>query len=749
MPLSKQGYFFEYNLNASQSKSFAYSCCMKKLLLLVALVSPAIGFSQKERLISYVDPFIGTGGHGHTYPGPSLPFGMVQLSPDNGTQGWDWCSGYHYSDSVIAGFSHTHLSGTGIGDLADISIMPSVGKLPDTIPTPSRFTHQLEKASPGYYQVTLQNFNIKAELTTSLRCGFHRYTFPRSVNSVIRIDLGFAINWDSPTDCYLKKLNDSTYTGWRKSTGWAKDQWVFFAIQLNKPVKKLTLFENNALIPGDTAHGKKVAAWLQFQTSADEKVLMKVALSFASVDGALASLSEIKDWDFDGVRRHAENAWEEALSKIKISASDKRTMRTFYTALYHTCQAPLLYSDSKGMYKNALGIPVQSTHPVYTVHSLWDTFRAENPLLTLTQPGHVPDIIQSYLDFYQQYGLLPVWDLHFNETNCMTGYHAVPVVADAILKNVKGFDYELAFKAMKASAMQNIRGTSAYRQYGFIPQDKQGWSVTITLEYAYDDWCIAQVAKRLGHLDDYNLFTKRAASYRNLFDKGTGFFRAKNSDGKFVEPFDPYYSEHINNGQYIEGTAWQHTFFVPHAVQDYANLLGGKENLIAKLDTLFTTTSEVHGEHVSNDISGLIGQYAHGNEPSHHIAYMYTVLGAPHKTAGRVRQIMQTLYHDEPDGLSGNEDCGQMSAWYVWSALGMYPMNPASGNYVLGSPLVDDAVFALQNNRSFHIKVKGNSAKTFYIKKVLLNGKAHNLEAITHQEILNGGLLEIEMEGDK
>ncbi|HMP93725.1 MAG TPA: glycoside hydrolase family 92 protein, partial [Phnomibacter sp.] len=397
--------------------------------------------------------------------------------------------------------------------------------------------------------------------------------------------------------------------------------------------------------------------------------------------------------------------------------------------------------DALGQYKGANQLLQRSNTPLYSVHSLWDTFRGANPLFTLTQPQMVPHLINSYLAFYQQTGLLPVWDLHFNETNTMTGYHAVPIIADAILKNIPGFNYQLAYKAMKASAMQNVRATDAYRSYGYVPQDKHGWSVTMTLEYAYDDWCIAQVAKKLGNKADYTLFTKRAASYKNLFDKETGFFRAKNSSGQWITPFDPYHSEHGFEGMYIEGTAWQHTFFVPHAVEDYAGLLGGRSKLIEMLDTLFTTTSQMTGDNVSDDITGLIGQYAHGNEPSHHIAYMYAMLGQPEKTARRVRQICQTMYSPTPDGLSGNEDCGQMSAWYVWSALGMYPMNASSGQYVLGSPLAHKAAIQLPGGKKFDIEVVGNAPDKPIVEKAVLNGKPLTTPFITHAQILAGGKL--------
>ena len=698
-----------------------------------------------QKVSKYVNPFIGTAGHGHMYPGATLPFGMVQLSPDNGTQGWDWCSGYNYSDSTIVGFSHTHLSGTGIGDLADISVMPSMFKNADTLPTPSAFSHKQETARPGYYQVLLKDFNINAELTTGKFYGFHRYTFLQAGPAMIKLDLGFAINWDKATECSYWMVNDSTLAGWRFSTGWAKKQKVFYAIRFNRHMPKPTRFVNNLPSNEGRGVGKTALVCWNFTAKANEQLLMKVGISFGDTEGAIAALEEDKGWDFDGVKQKAATIWERELSKIKVAANDPATLATFYTALYHTYLEPARYSDIRGNYTGADGKLANSQNPVFSVQSLWDTFRAANPLFTLTQPERVPDIINSYLVFYRQTGLLPVWDLMFNETNTMTGYHAVPIIADAILKNIKGFDYELAYKAMKASAMQNVRATDAYRQYGFVPQDKHGWSVTMTLEYAYDDWCIAQVAKKMGYADDVKLFTERAASYKNLYDEKTGFFRAKKSDGSWVEPFDAYYSEHGFDGMYIEGTAWQHTFFVPHAANEYATLLGGKNKLLEKLDSLFTTTSVMHGENVSNDISGLIGQYAHGNEPSHHIAYMYAALGQPQKAAQRVRQILTTLYSNKTDGLSGNEDCGQMSAWYVWSAMGMYPMNPASGQYVFGSPIVNNATITLLSGKTFNVVVKNNSQKNITVRKAILNGKILANPFVTHQQIQQGGTLILEM----
>lgn len=714
--------------------------------LVVVLTAEAVAMAAGAQNVSrYVDPFIGTGGHGHTYPGATRPFGMVQLSPDNGTQGWDWCSGYNYSDSAIVGFSHTHLSGTGIGDLADISIMPSLNKKADTLPTPSSFSHQQEAARPGYYQVLLKDFDINAELTTGAFYGFHRYTFRKAGPAMVRLNLGFAINWDKATECSYWMINDSTLAGWRYSTGWAKNQKVFYAIRFNRMMPKPTRFVNNVPSNEGNGVGKTAIVCWNFDAVANEQLLMKVGISFGDAQGAVEALDEDKGWDFDAVAQKSASVWEKELSKIRIESKNEAVLRTFYTALYHTYQAPARYSDIRGNYTGAKGNIAHSDAPLFSVHSLWDTFRAANPLLTLTQPTLVPQLINSYLQFYQQHGLLPVWDLMFNETNTMTGYHAVPIIADAILKEMHGFDYSAAYNAMKASAMQNVRATDAYRQLGYVPQDKHGWSVTMTLEYAYDDWCIAQVAKKLGFAEDAALFEKRAAGYKHLFDKQTGFFRAKKSDGSWVEPFDPYYSEHGFEGMYIEGTAWQHTFFVPHAVNAYADLLGGKNKLIEKLDSLFTTTSVMHGDNVSNDISGLIGQYAHGNEPSHHIAYMYAALGQPQKTAQRVRQILTTLYSDKTDGLSGNEDCGQMSAWYVWSALGLYPMNPSSGEYVFGSPLINKATIALPNGKTLQVLVKNNSEKNITVRQAVLNGKPILQHFITHQQLLQGGILVLQM----
>jgi predicted alpha-1,2-mannosidase len=485
-------------------------------------------------------------------------------------------------------------------------------------------------------------------------------------------------------------------------------------------------------------------AYLNFNTTAGEVIYMTVGLSFADIEGAVESLNEIRTWDFNAVRKSAEETWERELRKIQVNTFDENVKKTFYTALYHTYLAPVIFSDRFGNYKGVKGDVVKGKMTL-TVQSLWDTFRAANLLLTITQTELVPSIINSYLSFYDQHGLLPVWDLQFNETNTMTGYHAVPIIADAILKDIKGFDVEKAYAAMKASAMQNIRSTDLYRQLGYVPADKTGESVTITLEYAFDDWCIAQVAKKLGKTQDVEAFTKRAQNWKNLFDKSTGFMRGKTSDAGWVSPFDPYQSEHDGKSPYTEGNAWQHSFFVPHDVEGLKKMFGNEKGLLKKLDSLFSVSTRITGKNISPDISGLIGQYAHGNEPSHHIAYMYNYLQLPSKTAERVREIMNTMYTNQPDGLSGNEDCGQMSAWYVFSALGFYPANPASSQYVIGSPLVDQSVMFLSTGKTFQVIAKNNNANNIYIQSATLNGKPYSKNYITHADIMGGGVLELVM----
>jgi predicted alpha-1,2-mannosidase len=711
-------------------------CLLSFLLIFISKISDA------QKLTSFVDPFLGTGGHGHVYPGATIPFGMVQLSPDNGEEGWDWCSGYHYSSNTIAGFSHTHLSGTGIGDWCDISILPmtdtsTIRKDKSKFP----FSHKNESAKPGYYQVQLDN-KIKCELTANKRTGFHRYSYPTNIGWLL-LDMGFQINWDKTTSGSLKILNDSTIIGYRFSTGWAKGQKVYFAARFNHGFQSVT-FVNDSVRNGNTAIGNKLKAAVKFTTASPLEV--RVSISSVSEENALLELNVSNAATFDATAKSAESLWEKELQKIKINTNDKALATKFYTSLYRTCLAPVVHSDASGAYQTHDNLQKKfiKGKEKYTVFSQWDVFRALNPLFTITQTDRLPDMINSMLQLYEDNGLLPVWDLSTWEANTMTGYHSIPIIADAILKDIKGFDYNLAYEAMKKSAYQKIRGTPAYIQYGYVPQDKHGWSVTMTLEYAFDDWCIAQVAKKLNQISDYNLLMQRAQSYKVLFDSSTGFMRAKDSNGKFIEPFDPLLSEHGFDGQYIEGTAWQHSFFVPHDVEGLAKLYGGKENLVKKLDDLFMAPSELHGENTSADVSGLIGQYAHGNEPSHHIIYMYTALGHPQKTAKWVKVVTDSMYKTGPDGLTGNDDCGQMSAWYIWSALGMYPMNPSAGQYVFGLPLIKNASITLPNKKILTIQTIENKSTKLsekYVSSVYLNNRKLTNGFITHQEILEGGIL--------
>uniref|UniRef100_F4CDU4 Alpha-1,2-mannosidase n=1 Tax=Sphingobacterium sp. (strain 21) TaxID=743722 RepID=F4CDU4_SPHS2 len=721
-----------------------------------ALLSlPLLVSAQERKLVDYVDPFIGTGGHGHTFPGATVPFGMVQLSPDNGQAGWDWCSGYHYSENHISGFSHTHLSGTGIGDWLDISVMPLLYPLKDeTADIRATFNHRNEKASPGYYEVELDN-KIKAALTATERVGYHRYQFPNQSIPVLRLDLGFHLNWDSPTETYVKVLDDSTLVGYRYSTGWAKVQRVYFALRTSQPFKEAILaghgVQSAQIKAAKTEEkGKGISAQLVFDEQ-QKNIEIKVALSMTDENKALQALGEIGDWNFARVKNEAADKWEHELQKVQVSSSDEKLKRVFYTALYHTCIAPSLFSDADGAYKNASGnvLKMTNNNQRYTVYSLWDTFRALNPLFTITQPEKYTALLNSMLAFYDENGLLPVWDLSTWETNTMTGYHAIPVIADAILKDWPGIDKEKAYKAMLASAFQTGRGVPEYIKYGYMPQDKMGHSASVTLEYGYDDWCIAQVAKKLGKEEDYRKFSKRAQAYQHIFDKNTGFMRAKNSNGKFVVPFDPYLSEHDEvKAQYVEGNAWQHSFFVPHDVRGLANLYGSHSKLSQKLDSLFSVKSELTGGNTSPDVSGMIGQYAHGNEPSHHIAYMYSFLGEPWKTQERVRQIVDSMYHDQPDGYAGNEDCGQMSAWAVWSIAGIYPANPASSEYVIGSPAADEVIFRPGGGKELRFKAINNSKRNIYVQEVRFNGKKYDKTYFTHADIINGGEIEFIM-GEK
>lgn len=709
---------------------------------------------QKDIFVSHVNPFLGTGGHGHTYPGATVPFGMLQVSPDNGVSSWDWCSGYHYSDSIVAGFSHLHLSGTGIGDLTDILFMPTNKKVDLTVKTTSRdqlpyksaYSHANEKATPGYYQVYLEDPKINVELTSSQRTAFHKYTFAKKDKQAVVIDLGFAVNWDKALKTALTIEDKYTISGYRFSTGWAKNQKVFFVAKFSKPISESTLTANQKIISGAASEGEHTTAQLFFDENNNNELQVKVALSSVSIANAKDNL-EAENFNFENVKSKATTTWNTSLNKITVETPVDSLKTIFYTAMYHTQLAPVTYSDKNGQFRKENDeIVTAKNYTAYSSLSLWDTFRAENPLLTLVAPDKVSDLVNSMLAYYDTKKILPVWTLYANETNTMTGYHSIPVIVDAYQKGIRGFDAEKAFSAMKTTMMQDERGLNLYKQYGFIPYNLLDESVTITLEYAYDDWCVAQMAKALGKNEDYQFFLNRSKAYQHLFDPKTGFMRGKSSDGKsWNEPFDAKHSNHREHTDYTEGNAWQHSWFVPQNVEDFISLHGSNEVFAKRLEQLFTESSEITGSNVSADISGLIGQYAHGNEPSHHIAYMFNRAGKPWRTQYWVRHILDTQYNTTPNGLSGNEDCGQMSAWYVFSSMGLYPMNPASGEYEIGSPIFEKATINLQGGKAFVIEAENVSNKNFYIQSATLNGVPFNKTAITHQQIVQGGILHFVM----
>jgi predicted alpha-1,2-mannosidase len=706
---------------------------------------------HKPDLVSYVDPFIGTGLHGHVFLGASVPFGAVQLGPVNISKGWDWCSGYNYSDPTIVGFAHTHLSGTGIGDLGDVEFMPTSGPivgLNDVVNQPqqgtySLFSHNDEVAQPGYYSVKLQRYNIGVELTSTPRVGYHRYTFPKSSEAHIIINLQNGIS-SRPVDCYIEQVNDSTITGYRYTKGWATDRRIFFAAVFSKPLKNFSVYDNNVLTKGTSLRSRNVKGILNFSTETGEKIEVKVGISPVNITNALLNIkAEATTWNFDKVKLQARQLWNNELQKIVIKADTAR-MRTFYTALYHTMIAPSVFNDHNGdylgtdkkVYQNA---PFQNV----TTLSLWDTYRAENPLMTILHPDRVNGLMNTMLAIYKQQGKLPVWHLMANETNTMVGYSGVPVVADAVLKGYKGFDVKLAYEAVKATAMRDDKGLKYVKEQGFIPADFMVESVASGLEYAIDDWCIAQMALKLGYKDDYKYFSARGKNYVNYFDKTTHFMRGRVSATEWREPFSPFVSRHMKD-DFTEGNAWQYTWLVPQDVEGLIRLQGGEKAFVEKLDSLFVAQGDM-GKEASSDISGLIGQYAHGNEPSHHIAYLFNYVGQPYKTAEKVRYVMDNFYTNKKDGIIGNEDVGQMSAWYVFSALGFYPVNPANGAYVLGSPVINDAILNLNGGKTFHISVKNNSVKNIYIQHITLNGKDYPKSYLLHRYIMKGGNLQIEM----
>lgn len=728
-------------------------------LILCGFLSSCDGAKQQDgnlsNLTQYVDPYIGTGDHGHVFLGANVPFGLVQVGPTNFSQGWDWCSGYHITDSTIIGFGQMHLSGTGIGDLGDISLMPATGDVAlrrGNLSDPnsgiySLFRRETEKVKAGYYAVHLDRFNIDVELTATKRVAFHKYTFPQSDASKVIIDLEHGIGWDNPQDCYLVQENDSVVSGYRYSKGWAVDQRIFFTAVFSKPMKQFVVSDSTVVKEGNSIKAKTIYGQALFDTKDKEDVYVKVALSPVSIENAKLNMqAELPGWDFEQTVKDADKSWNEELNKIVIDADDV-TKRVFYTALYHTMIAPSEFCDVNNDYRGAdAQMHEKGAFKNYTTFSLWDTYRAAHPLMSIIHPEKMSDIINTMLTIYQQQGKLPVWHLMGCETDCMVGNPGIPVVADAILKGYDGFDKDLAYEAMKNSAMLDERGLKYLKEYGYIPYDKENESVAKCMEYALADWSIAQVAQKMGKTEDYEYFLKRSKAYTHYFDKSTGFMRGLSSDGKWRTPFNPFEAVHREN-DYTEGTAWQYTWLVPHDIQGLVDLFGSNEKFVQKLDSLFVVEGSL-GEHASPDISGLIGQYAHGNEPSHHVIYMYPYVGQPWKTADKAREVMSVMYHDQPAGLSGNEDVGQMSAWYVLSALGFYQVEPAGGKYIFGSPIVKEATVKVKDGKTLKIVAKNNSTENKYIQSVSLNGKDYDKYYINFSDIMNGGTLEFVM-GDK
>lgn len=706
----------------------------------------------ESKSLAYVDPYIGSGGHGHVFVGASVPFGAVQVGPTNIVKGWDWCSGYHYSDSVVIGFSQTHLSGTGIGDLGDVLIMPYTGSVKTSKGTQddptsgygSHYSHAHETARPGYYAVKLEDRNIQVELTASERVGFHKYTFPEGKPAHIIVDLKEGIGWDAPVETYIRQKDEYTLEGYRFSKGWAEDQRLWFAIRSSVPVKQFAVYEDNEKKEGKELKSKFTKGLISFD-KAPAQVMLKVGISPVSSENALANINaEIPGWDFNQVVNSANAKWSKQLAKINVQTKDESAKRVFYTALYHTMIGPALFNDHDGTYRGTdKKVYKNPGFDNYSVFSLWDTYRSAAPLSTLLHTDRVNSFVNSMLAIYQQQGKLPVWPLMGNETNCMVGYHAVPLIADAYMKGYKGFDPAAALEAMKVTSTRDEFGLKYVKERGYIPSDKEYESVSKAMEYAIDDWCIAAMAKKLGKMDDYQLYSQRAAYYKNYFDSTIKFVRPRMSDGSFKTPYDPFRSIH-EKGDFTEGNGWQYTWLVPQDVEGLIGLMGGDEPFTKKLDSLFEAKSDM-GAEASPDISGLIGMYAHGNEPSHHVTYMYTYAGKQWKTAEKVRQVIKDFYTAKPDGLAGNEDVGAMSSWFVLSSVGFYPVNPAKGLYVFGSPLFDKASLQVQGGKTFTVQTLNNSAGNKYIQSVSLNGKPYTKSYIRHEDILKGGTLTIKM----
>lgn len=725
--------------------------------------------STSQDYTDFVNPFIGTGGHGHTYPGAVVPNGMIQPSPDTRIYQWDACSGYYYNDSTINGFSHTHLSGTGCGDYGDVLLMPTVGKQDyqamgsksQQMAYASAFSHQNEMAQPGYYSVVLDRYNVKAELTATKRAAIHRYTFPQSDESGFILDLDYSLQRQKNEEMELEVISDTEICGRKKTVYWAFDQYINFYAKFSKPftytmvTDSMVLDEGGPLLP-------TAKVLLHFNTKAGEEVYVKVGISAVDIDGARKNVeAEIPEWDFNGVRKAARASWNDYLAKIDIDTDDKDQKTMFYTALYHTGMQPNLFTDVDGRY---LGMDLKAhqgsvNEPMYTIFSLWDTFRAYHPLMTIIDPDLNEAFIRSLIQKQREGGVFPMWELAGNYTGTMIGYHAVPVIVDAYMKGYHNFNVNEAYKACLRVAEYDTTGIKCpplvlphlmpqakywKNKIGYVPCDKDNEAVAKALEYAYNDWCISAFAESLGDAANHEKYAKFAEGYKTYFDPSTRFMRGLDSKGNWRIPFNPRSSTHRND-DYCEGTAWQWTWFVPHQIDGLVELMGGREGFISKLDSLFTVSSVLEGENTSADISGLIGQYAHGNEPSHHIIHMYNYVDKPYRTQELVDSVLQTLYFNDPDGLSGNEDCGQMSAWYILNAMGFYQVCPGKPVYSIGRPLFNKATVNLKDGKKFTVIAKNNSRENKYIQSMVLNGKPLDKPFFTHQDIVDGGTLELTM----
>lgn len=715
---------------------------MKKLsatfiaLLLSVFFSACKQQAETGEPASYVDPFIGTGGHGHTYPGATVPFGMVQLSPQTRLDGWDGCSGYHFTDSVIYGFAHTALNGTGVSDYGDILVMPVVGEpVFKNTEYNSPFNKNNEKAEAGYYSVKLDKPGVFAEMTATTRAGYHRYTFPATEAANLIVDLQHR---DIVLESWIEFVSDTEIRGMRRSTNWAKDMVWYFHMKFSKPIARKGIAVNDTLLADALrAEGTNIKVFAGFTTTEGEQIEVKVGLSAVDSEGALKNLTaEIPGWNFDEIRKQSFDTWNKELGKIRVKGGSDDQLKVFYSALYHAMLQPNTFMDVDGRYRAMdRGIHTADGFTNYTVFSLWDTYRAWHPLMTIIEQERTTDFIKTMLNMYEKGGLLPVWELAGNETWCMIGNHSIPVIADAWAKGIRGYDGSKALEAMLKSASQDHHGLDVYRRYGYIPGDKEHESISKTLEYAYNDWCIAVMAKDLGRDDLYREYLRRAQSYKNIFDPSTGFMRPK-LNGNWLTPFDPT----TVDWHFTEANSFHYSYYVPQDISGLTALHVSKGKFAAKIDELFTTETEVGGRDMK-DISGLIGQYAQGNEPSHHMAYLYNFVGQPWKTQQRVRQIMDEFYTPQPDGLIGNEDCGQMSAWLIMSAMGFYPVTPGLPEYIIGTPWFREMEITLENGNVLKIIANNVSKEKFYIQSAALNGEKYTRSFISHDDVMKGGEL--------